>query len=79
MQISQPIKAILLLATTAPVHAWNRLDKDNTALLAIDHQVGLSQLLPFLDKYQFAYGLAAHHHAGAIQNGTLSPIEETLI
>ncbi|KAJ6121054.1 hypothetical protein N7523_005334 [Penicillium sp. IBT 18751x] len=40
---------------------------------------GLDQLLPFLDKYQFAYGLVARHHAGAIENGTLFPVEKLLI
>ncbi|KAJ5126644.1 hypothetical protein N7448_007423 [Penicillium atrosanguineum] len=40
---------------------------------------GLDQLLPFLDKYQFAYGLVARHHAGAIENGTLFPVEQLLI
>ncbi|KKK16355.1 hypothetical protein P175DRAFT_0540737 [Aspergillus ochraceoroseus IBT 24754] len=40
---------------------------------------GLTQLLPFLDQYQFAYGLVARHHAGAIVNGTLASIEEVLI
>ncbi|KAL5342045.1 Isochorismatase-like protein [Aspergillus crustosus] len=40
---------------------------------------GLTELLPVLDQYQFAYGLVARHHAGAILNGTLAPIEQTLI
>ncbi|KAF7128328.1 hypothetical protein CNMCM5793_002870 [Aspergillus hiratsukae] len=40
---------------------------------------GLDQVLPYLDKYQYAYGLVARHHAGAIENGTLAPIESTLI
>lgn len=40
---------------------------------------GLNEVLPFLDKYQFAYGLVARHHAGSIQNGTLFPVEQTLI
>ncbi|KAJ5232545.1 hypothetical protein N7468_005501 [Penicillium chermesinum] len=40
---------------------------------------GLNELLPFLDKYQFAYGLVARHHAGSIQNGTLYPVELELI
>ncbi|KAJ5798628.1 uncharacterized protein N7503_007924 [Penicillium pulvis] len=40
---------------------------------------GLDQLLPFLDKYQFAYGLVARHHAGAIENGTLFPVEQLLL
>ncbi|KAJ5099899.1 hypothetical protein N7532_006900 [Penicillium argentinense] len=40
---------------------------------------GLTELLPFLDKYQFAYGLVARHHGGALQNGTLYPIEQTLL
>ncbi|CAI7611577.1 unnamed protein product [Penicillium manginii] len=40
---------------------------------------GLNELLPFLDKYQFAYGLAARHHAGALQNGTLAAVELGLI
>ncbi|KAL2830510.1 Isochorismatase-like protein [Aspergillus cavernicola] len=43
------------------------------------HTPGLAQLLPFLDQYQFAYGLVARHHAAAITNGTLAPIEEVLI
>ncbi|KAB8231350.1 putative isochorismatase family hydrolase [Aspergillus alliaceus] len=43
------------------------------------HTPGLPELLPMLDKYQFAYGLVARHHAGAIENGTLAPIESTLI
>ncbi|KAJ5661144.1 uncharacterized protein N7484_000516 [Penicillium longicatenatum] len=43
------------------------------------HTPGLTELLPFLDKYQFAYGLVARHHAGSIVNGTLAAIEETLI
>ncbi|KAL5343562.1 Isochorismatase-like protein [Aspergillus crustosus] len=40
---------------------------------------GLNELLPFLDKYQFAYGLVARHHAAAIVNGTLAEIEKVLI
>ncbi|PLB45839.1 isochorismatase family hydrolase [Aspergillus steynii IBT 23096] len=40
---------------------------------------GLDEVLPYLDKYQFAYGLAARHHAGALRNGTLFPVEELLI
>ncbi|PYH44027.1 putative isochorismatase family hydrolase [Aspergillus saccharolyticus JOP 1030-1] len=40
---------------------------------------GLPELLPWLDQYQFAYGLVARHHAGAIVNGTLAAVEETLI
>ncbi|PYH96065.1 isochorismatase family hydrolase [Aspergillus ellipticus CBS 707.79] len=40
---------------------------------------GLNELLPYLDKYQFAYGLVARHHAGAIVNGTLAAVEEALI
>ncbi|KAL2837951.1 Isochorismatase-like protein [Aspergillus pseudoustus] len=40
---------------------------------------GLNELLPFLDQYQFAYGLVARHHAAAIVNGTLAPVEEQLI
>ncbi|KAL4866604.1 hypothetical protein BDV12DRAFT_187260 [Aspergillus spectabilis] len=40
---------------------------------------GLTELLPVLDQYQFAYGLVARHHAGAILNGTLAPIEATLV
>lgn len=40
---------------------------------------GLAEVLPLLDKYQFAYGLVARHHAGALQNGTLFPVEQTLI
>ncbi|KAJ5450281.1 hydrolase YcaC [Penicillium daleae] len=40
---------------------------------------GLNEILPVLDKYQFAYGLVARHHAGAIENGTLAAIESTLI
>ncbi|KAJ5537515.1 hypothetical protein N7494_006994 [Penicillium frequentans] len=40
---------------------------------------GLDELLPFLDKYQFAYGLVARHHAGAIENGTLFPVEQLLL
>jgi hypothetical protein len=43
------------------------------------HTPGLPELLPFLDKYQFAYGLVARHHAGSIQNGTIAPVELTLI
>ncbi|KAI9934537.1 hypothetical protein ASPWEDRAFT_118038 [Aspergillus wentii DTO 134E9] len=39
---------------------------------------GLTELLPVLDKYQFAYGLVARHHAGAIQNGTLAEVELSL-
>jgi hypothetical protein len=30
-------------------------------------------------RYQFAYGLVARHHAAAIVNGTLAPVEEQLI
>ncbi|KAJ5994895.1 hypothetical protein N7481_001872 [Penicillium waksmanii] len=40
---------------------------------------GLTELLPYLDKYQFAYGLVARHHAGALQNGTLATVELGLI
>ncbi|KAJ5640256.1 uncharacterized protein N7484_008118 [Penicillium longicatenatum] len=40
---------------------------------------GLDQLLPFLDKYQIAYGLVARNHAGAIENGTLFPVEQLLL
>ncbi|KAJ5378630.1 hypothetical protein N7509_011749 [Penicillium cosmopolitanum] len=40
---------------------------------------GLTELLPYLDKYQFAYGLVARHHAGALQNGTLAAVELDLI
>ncbi|GFF35792.1 uncharacterized protein YcaC [Aspergillus udagawae] len=40
---------------------------------------GLDQVLPYLDKYQYAYGLVARHHAGAIENGTLAAVESTLI
>ncbi|KAL4976900.1 Isochorismatase-like protein [Aspergillus desertorum] len=40
---------------------------------------GLAQLLPFLDQYQFAYGLVARHHAAAIVNGTLADVEKELI
>lgn len=40
---------------------------------------GLDQVLPYLDKYQFAYGLAARHHAGALVNGTLADVEKQLI
>ncbi|KAJ5746993.1 uncharacterized protein N7511_008689 [Penicillium nucicola] len=43
------------------------------------HTPGLPELLPFLDKYQFAYGLVARHHAGSIQNGTIAPVELELI
>lgn len=32
-----------------------------------------------LCRYQFGYGLVARHHAGALQNGTLFPVETTLI
>ncbi|KAL4924220.1 putative isochorismatase family hydrolase [Aspergillus undulatus] len=40
---------------------------------------GLKELLPFLDRYQFAYGLVARHHAAAIVNGTLAEVEKELI
>jgi hypothetical protein len=30
-------------------------------------------------RYQYAYGLVARHHAGAIENGTLAAVESTLI
>ncbi|CBF78875.1 hypothetical protein AN7202.2 [Aspergillus nidulans FGSC A4] len=40
---------------------------------------GLAQLLPFLDQYQFAYGLVARHHAAAIVNGTLADIDKELV
>ncbi|EAW12153.1 putative isochorismatase family hydrolase [Aspergillus clavatus NRRL 1] len=40
---------------------------------------GLPEVLPYLDQYQYAYGLVARHHAGAIENGTLAPVESTLI
>ncbi|KAL4863575.1 hypothetical protein BDV12DRAFT_177326 [Aspergillus spectabilis] len=40
---------------------------------------GLNELLPFLDQYQFAYGLVARHHAAAIVNGTLADVEKVLI
>ncbi|KAL3474772.1 Isochorismatase-like protein [Aspergillus californicus] len=43
------------------------------------HVPGLNELLPFLDQYQFGYGLVARHHAAAITNGTLAAIEQTLI
>ncbi|KAH1303094.1 hypothetical protein KXW98_004731 [Aspergillus fumigatus] len=40
---------------------------------------GLDQVLPYLDKYQYACGLVARHHAGALENGTLAAVESTLI
>ncbi|KAL4970642.1 putative isochorismatase family hydrolase [Aspergillus stella-maris] len=40
---------------------------------------GLTELLPFLDQYLFAYGLLARHHAAAIVNGTLAEVENLLI
>ncbi|KAL4956990.1 Isochorismatase-like protein [Aspergillus filifer] len=40
---------------------------------------GLTELLPFLDQYLFAYGLLARHHAAAIVNGTLAEVENVLI
>ncbi|KAL4880653.1 Isochorismatase-like protein [Aspergillus karnatakaensis] len=40
---------------------------------------GLTELLPLLDQYQFAYGLVARHHAGSIMNGTLAPVEQGLV
>ncbi|EAU29536.1 protein ycaC [Aspergillus terreus NIH2624] len=43
------------------------------------HTPGLSEVLPYLDKYLFDYGLVARHHAGALVNGTLFPVETTLI
>ncbi|KAL4935050.1 hypothetical protein BDV06DRAFT_234743 [Aspergillus oleicola] len=40
---------------------------------------GLTELLPFIDQYVFAYGLLARHHAAAIVNGTLAEVENLLI
>ncbi|KAJ5495076.1 hydrolase YcaC [Penicillium diatomitis] len=40
---------------------------------------GLTEILPVIDQYQFAYGMAARHHAGAILNGTIAEVEKTLI
>ncbi|KAF4267674.1 hypothetical protein KXX44_009354 [Aspergillus fumigatus] len=40
---------------------------------------GLDQVLPYLDKYQYACGLVARHHAGALENGTLAAVQSTLI
>ncbi|KAJ5743097.1 hypothetical protein N7533_010199 [Penicillium manginii] len=57
--------------------ANRRMERAGVTLMGIPP--GLNELLPFLDKYQFAYGLAARHHAGALQNGTLAAVELGLI
>ncbi|PGH20353.1 hypothetical protein AJ80_03621 [Polytolypa hystricis UAMH7299] len=40
---------------------------------------GLDEVLPYLDKYLYDYGLVARAHAGAITNGTLASVQQTLI
>ncbi|RAL12593.1 putative isochorismatase family hydrolase [Aspergillus homomorphus CBS 101889] len=72
------------------IDANRRMEKAGVTLMGIfgiicdlmrdwRHTPGLNELLPWLDQYQFAYGLVARHHAGAIVNGTLAAVEETLI
>ncbi|KAL2851102.1 Isochorismatase-like protein [Aspergillus pseudoustus] len=43
------------------------------------HVPGLTELLPTIDKYLFAYGLVARHHGAAIVNGTLAEIQRDFI
>lgn len=39
MRFSTAIKAAFLLAISAPVQAWNRLDKDNAVRISSVHQI----------------------------------------
>ncbi|KAJ5241464.1 uncharacterized protein N7469_003055 [Penicillium citrinum] len=66
MRFSTAIQAAFLLAISAPVQAWNRLDKDNAALLVIDHQVGLSQVVRDFSTNDFRNNMLAHASLGKV-------------
>ncbi|KAJ6172202.1 hypothetical protein N7470_001269 [Penicillium chermesinum] len=68
MFVSTAIKAAFLLAVSMPVQAWNRLDKDNAALLVIDHQVGLAQLVRDYGTNDFRNNMLAHSAIGNVFN-----------
>ncbi|KAF9882777.1 hypothetical protein FE257_005166 [Aspergillus nanangensis] len=60
MHFTKIFQAVTLLAASTAVSAWNRLDKDNAALLVIDHQVGLSQIVRDQSVNDFRNNMIAH-------------------
>ncbi|KAL4905785.1 hypothetical protein BDW74DRAFT_177483 [Aspergillus multicolor] len=58
----------LVLASSVCVNAWNRLDKDNAALLIVDHQVGLANLVRDYDANTFYNNMLAHAAIGTTFN-----------
>ncbi|PGH11053.1 hypothetical protein AJ79_05095 [Helicocarpus griseus UAMH5409] len=59
---------ITALSCVAYVSAWNRLDKNNTVLLIVDHQVGLSQIVQDWSPNEFKNGVLAHAALGKLFN-----------
>ncbi|KAE8352199.1 Isochorismatase-like protein [Aspergillus coremiiformis] len=68
MQLTKIFQTIALLGASMPALAWNRLDKDNAALLVIDHQVGLSQLVRDYSTNDFRNNMLAHASIGNLFN-----------
>jgi nicotinamidase-related amidase len=64
MRFIQALQAGLLLAVSTSVNAWNRLEKDSAALLIIDHQVGLSQVVRDYSTNDFRNNMLAHAAIG---------------
>ncbi|KAJ0417380.1 Isochorismatase-like protein [Aspergillus carlsbadensis] len=68
MRFLPALQASLLLASSTAVNAWNRLDKDNAALLIVDYQVGLAQLVRDHGTNDFRNHMLAHAALGKTFN-----------
>ncbi|KAL3482926.1 Isochorismatase-like protein [Aspergillus germanicus] len=68
MRFVQTLQAGLVLTVSTSVNAWNRLDKDNAALLIVDYQVGLAQLVRDYGTNDFRNNMLAHAALGKTFN-----------
>lgn len=60
------IAALALAPGAIAAGAFKKLDKNNAALLIVDHQVGLFHLVQDMNKHEFANNVIAHAALGPI-------------
>ena len=70
MHFSIPSAAVVALAALSSVSAFafERLDKNNSVLLIVDHQIGLTQLVRDYTATQYRNNVLAHARLGKLFN-----------
>lgn len=63
-----PRQFFILAALTIEGYTFTRLDKNNAALLVVDHQLGLSELVRDYDPTVFRQSIIAHAALGNLFN-----------